>query len=241
MDIDEHVIDDLPAYALGILEDEDLLRVESHLGTCETCREDWQSDQQIVDALSLATPVVEPPAALKASILTAAELDSKERRETSAASAEPVRSGRFERWMPVWGVASLALILVLAAANIFLWSQLREVSGALESTFQVVPLNGTVSQPTAEGLMVVGGDGRIGTLIVDRLPILDDAYEYQVWLVENGSRVDGGVFNVTDEGYGIKYIHSERPLLSYEGFGVTIEPVGGSTAPTGEQVLGIDF
>jgi hypothetical protein len=135
----------------------------------------------------------------------------------------------------------LALILVLGAANLLLWNQLQAVTRTLQSTLQVVTLNGTDFKPDATGLMIVGGQGNVGALIVDRMPVLDDAYEYQLWMIGEGGRVNGGVFNVSEDGYGVKYIHSPDPLLSYDSFGITIEPAGGSASPTGDKVLGIDF
>jgi hypothetical protein len=241
MDIDEHVLDDLPAYTLDILDEDEMLRVERHLGLCESCREEWQFDQQVMDMLPLAAPLVEPPASLKASILESAEKESTDSTPAVPPEVESARPGLFQRLMPVWAVASLALIFLLVGANLFFWNQLREVRGSIQSTLQVVSLNGTETRPDATGLMVVGGDGLVGTLIVDNLPVLDKDFEYQLWLLGEEGRDDGGVFSVSDDGYGLKYIHSERPLLSYKGFGITIEPAGGSAWPTGEKVLGIDF
>jgi anti-sigma-K factor RskA len=77
---------------------------------------------------------------------------------------------------------------------------------------------------------------RIGTLIADHLEPLSPDQQYQLWLIENGDRLDGGVFDVGDDGYGSLTVRAPEPLDSY-AFGVTIEPAGGSPGPTGPRVL----
>jgi anti-sigma-K factor RskA len=58
------------------------------------------------------------------------------------------------------------------------------------------------------------------------------------WLIENGQRTSGGVFSVSQEGYGSLRVSSPQPLSNYSAFGITVEPVGGSPGPTGNKVLG---
>ncbi len=55
------------------------------------------------------------------------------------------------------------------------------------------------------------------------------------------NRTDAGVFSVNEEGYGKLHIDLPKGLSAYTGFGITIEPAGGSPAPTGEKVLGLDL
>ncbi|MDX1437155.1 MAG: anti-sigma factor [Anaerolineales bacterium] len=239
MDFDEHVIDLLPAYALGALDENEALEVDRHLPECASCRAELAANQEIVDVLPLAVRIVEDPPGLKASIIAAAAAGGGE--EAPAPASATKSTGFGQRWLPVWGVVSLVLILLLGLVNLSLWNQLQQVTGALESTLQVISLTGTEHQPDAAGLMVVGGDGHVGALIVDNLPVLDEQYEYQLWLIGDDGREDGGVFSVSELGYGVKYIHSDDPLLSYNGFGITIEPAGGSSGPTGDKVLGVDF
>jgi anti-sigma-K factor RskA len=59
-----------------------------------------------------------------------------------------------------------------------------------------------------------------------------------LWLIQDGQRTSGGVFSVSDEGYGSLWISSPEPLATYSAFGITIEPAGGSPGPTGDKVLG---
>jgi anti-sigma-K factor RskA len=134
------------------------------------------------------------------------------------------------------------LILVLGLSNLLLWRQVRQLqSGAPggEETLQTLVLEGSQAAPGATGMIVISLDGEHGTLVVDRLPVLGEDHEYQLWLIdENEERTSGAVFSVSDDGYGSVWVGAPEPLISYPAFGVTIEPLGGSPQPTGERVLG---
>ena len=100
-------------------------------------------------------------------------------------------------------------------------------------------MQGTDLTPGATGMLVISTDGEHGTLVVDGLPHLDDSEQYQLWLIRDGKNEPAAEFSSVDsEGYGSVWISSADPLVSYQGVGITIEPAGGSPAPTGERVLG---
>ena len=92
--------------------------------------------------------------------------------------------------------------------------------------------------PNATGLLIISRDGEHGALVVDGLPDLSEAQEYQLWLIRDGQRTSGGTFFLNKTGYGILWVRSPEPLDSFSGFGITIEPEGGSPDPTGDKVLG---
>ena len=103
---------------------------------------------------------------------------------------------------------------------------------------RIVMLTGTEAAPGVTGTIVITTAGESGTLVVDGLPSLDEARQYQLWLIRDGQRTSGGVFSVNPEGYGLLWISSPANLTSYGAFGITIEPAGGSPGPTGDKVLG---
>jgi anti-sigma-K factor RskA len=103
---------------------------------------------------------------------------------------------------------------------------------------QIVRLDGTGSAPQTVGYVIVFKNNRYGSLTVENAPVLNEDQQYQIWLMKNGERISGGVFSVNDSGYGVLQVYSKEPLEVYDSFGITIEPVGGSPAPTGEKILG---
>jgi anti-sigma-K factor RskA len=234
----EHVSELIPAYALGILDEAELNLVREHLHSCVSCQGELHAYQHVVDDLPLAMAEAEPPPGLKERILLQAHL-------TKAAPQPQAQQGwwqnlreRLSFGTPAWGLVSLVLILVLGASNLFLWQRLNRFEKDTSHTLATVTLAGSELTPNATGMLVISQDGEHGTLIVDGLPPLAQSQQYQLWLIQDGQRTSGGVFSVDPDGYGSLWIDSPRPLVSYQGVGITVEPAGGSPGPTGERVLG---
>lgn len=238
MSVDRHVAESLPAYALGILDEEELAHVAQHLARCGNCRDELQSYEMIADRLALAAPDHEPPARLKKRLMERVSLPAPEEARTWLQQLASL----FRQAMPVWGLAIVVLIVGLALSNLWLWQQVKQSKQAtLPQGMQVVVLTGTEVAPSATGALVVSEGGEYGTLVVDDLPPLDAEHEYQLWLIRDGARTSGGVFSVNDEGYGALWVSAPEPLISYPAFGITVEPAGGSPGPTGDKVMGGDL
>ena len=131
------------------------------------------------------------------------------------------------------------VILILAVSTLILWqrvNRLEAVTGPAQ--LRTVALAGTEYAPGATGLIVLSLDGEHGSLVVDQLPELETDQQYQLWLIKDDRRVSGGVFSVSEEGYGSLWVSTSEPLDSFSAVGISIEPAGGSDGPTGEKVLG---
>lgn len=234
-----HVFDLLPGYALGCLDAPEERQVTEHLASCEHCRAELQRYEWVAAELPMALEMSEPAPELKTRILTRA-------RQSGQPDVQPLSAWQrlresLQRSAPAWGLAGLALVLILAVSNLLLWQRLSGSESATQESLRTVALAGTDFSPGATGELVISRDGEYGVLVVDGLPSLDEARQYQLWLIENGQRTSGGVFSVNPEGYGVLYIISPDPLASYQAVGITIEPAGGSPGPTGEKVLGGDL
>lgn len=236
---DDHVIDLLPGYALGCLDEAETRVVSAHLAMCATCRTELRVHAATCDQLALASPSVVPPQALKTRVMAAA-------RQARAAHALPPTKSLRERLAgllrlpgPAWSAASLALVVLLLASNAWWWQRASPQSAVtLEGGMRVVAMDSAGTATGAAGTLVISEDGEYGTLVVDGLPPLEADQQYQLWLIRDDQRTSGGVFSVSHEGYGALVVASPDPLSSYPTFGVTIEPAGGSPAPTGDKVLG---
>jgi anti-sigma-K factor RskA len=215
------------------LEERDLRLVERHLSGCPVCRAEVAELREAAANLSFLSPQVEPPTRLKRQIMD------------RVSPVQNPRRGGFGQWLrnlqPAWGVAALAVIALLVISNLVLWQQVRTLADKTPQSFQVASLTGLGSSPDGRAVMIVTQNGRFGTLVVDKLPELGSSKQYQLWLVLDSERTSGGVFSVDRYGYGAMVIHAPRPLNEYTSFGVTVEPTGGSPAPTGEKVLGGEF
>ena len=234
--MEEHVFDLLPAYALGCLDREDDLHVAEHLAACRKCRGELEGYRSLVADLPFAVAESDPPPGLKEAILQRAH-----QAKGTVLAVPKVSWWQRLPWLraaPAWSLVSLVLVLVLGASNLLLWGRLSTVESRQQASLRTVQLQGTATAPNATGLLVISLDGSRGTLVVDRLPVLNKSQQYQLWLIQDGQRTSGGVFSVDEWGYKEIYIYSPEPLASYTGVGITVEPAGGSPGPTGEKVLG---
>ena len=228
-----YFLEQIPAYALGILSPEEAQIVERHLETCTSCQEELRKYETLNADLALAVPTVEPPPNLEKRLMN--------RVASPPAPATSWWTGLREVWnqvraRPAWAAATmLALLLML----FLLWPE----TGTWErvDTFPAFALAGTEAAPGASGMIVSSEDGLHGTLIVQQLPTLNEEEQtYQLWLIRDGTWEDGGTLNVDEDGYGARYARADHLLTSYETFAVTVEPVEGSRTPTGTLVLHAD-
>lgn len=228
-----HVIELLPAYSLGCLDETETIQVAEHLATCPECRAELAAYQAVTDRLVLGAREAVPPARLKQNIMAGLQTPQTQPAVQSRQGWWQRLAGSWRGAPAAWIAASLVLALLLAISNLWWWQRADEPTG-----LQTIALVGTEVAPDAVGTLVVSADGDHGTLVVDGLPVLDESQQYQLWLIRDGQRTSGGVFSVSEEGYGALWVSSPEPLSSYGAFGVTAEPAGGSPGPTGDKVLG---
>ncbi|NIS82202.1 MAG: hypothetical protein GTO14_18790 [Anaerolineales bacterium] len=235
----------LSGYALGALDPEGQRFVEMHLDACPSCKLLLDSYRSIVDGILHIVPPVQPPKRLRASL--------------KARIASPVAENwrkRFRRSIqPQWVLA--AAILALLFLNLTLLGQVRNLSRAHNALAVQVEEDqvalSLASYPSVQMAKVTGEGGygtflyepnlEVAVLYVWHLSPLPPGQTYQVWLIEpDGDRVNGGVFTGAAEGDLVRLIiASPVPLRTFVGMGVTIEPKGGSPAPTGPRVVGAEL
>ena len=239
MAVEPHVNESLAAYALDCLDEGEKEVVTRHLAHCAECRAELSKYQEVAAFLPFAGELVDPPPQLKARLMARVQNQSL---PNPRVADSPTWIDRLLNWTrqaaPLWGTVSLALVIMLGISNLLLWGQVRQMQTTRPPQMHFVRMSGTQSAPAAEGVIVISADGDHGTLVVDGLPPLQADKQYQLWLIDNSKRTNGGVFSVDPDGYGSLWVHSPRPLASYGSFGVTVEPQGGSPGPTGQKVLG---
>jgi len=232
---DTHVLDLLPAYALGSLDTDEADRVKEHLLSCWICRAESSTFQDVAEQLSFAVPAVAPSPGLKDRLLQRVQAVRPQPRLPAQATRRPW----LERLLPAWGLASLGLILALAAFNLSLWQRLNQLEFITSSGgMRALPLSAMDAASEATGFIIVSGDGDNGALVVDGLPPLDADRQYQLWLIREGERTSGAVFSTDEDNYGGTRVRVAGSLLEYSAADITIEPTGGSSQPTGISVLG---
>jgi anti-sigma-K factor RskA len=239
--MENHVLDLLPGFALDILDQKETEDVLEHLSGCKLCHAELASYQVVTQSLGLAAPLSEPPPGLKEKVLGGMSKNIKSRSD-GLTKRDIFTSRSLKSLLFTWRPLVALLVLALFASNLLLWRQVVQLRAApAQTNFGLVNLVGTGTYAEASGILVVSPDGRDGTLVVTDLKQLDADHQYQLWLIKDDQRTSGGVFNVSKEGYGSLWVNSDKPLVSFPQFGITIEPRGGSPGPTGAKVLGGQF
>lgn len=228
---DLHVLDSLPAYALGSLDEPEARLVTEHLTGCHMCRTELRAFQNVAHQLAFAAPDTAPSEHLKRRFMDRI-------REIQSTRPQPEKFSAPRRLIPIGGMIGMLLVLLLLVSNLVLWQRLNTLEVlAGPMGMRAIALQNTDVAPGASGFVIISSDGKEGVLVVDELPSLDAQYEYQLWLVRNGSTTSGAVFPVDESGYRGMRIEAPETLLLYSSVLVTIEPAGGSAAPTGDTVL----
>lgn len=242
----QHVFREMvPGYALDALEAEEKRRFEKHLRGCGECQGLLEEYRATADGLLLSLPPRLPPSRVRARLIA------------SLASARPAPSAsRPHRW-PVGQLASGLALALLLALNLWTAAQLRDVKRqqallqeqlrssqtalALQANPQARTL--TVSGERASGSLVLNPQQNTGVLFAWGLEPLDTSSTYQAWLIRpDGSRVSAGLFRPEpNQDLASLVIVADSPLSDFVALGVTIEPQGGSPAPTGRRVLETEF
>ena len=239
IDMTEHsqIEELLPGYALGNLESKDADHISAHLSSCESCQALLDAYEQTVGLLAFGAPRVSPPESLKPELMERIKINSSTRiAETPKPKARSMPS--FFQWFsPALAMASLVVIISLTAVNIMQWKQNKSITIQLSAPLKIFKMKGTQLAPHADGTFVIGQDNLHGVLVASDLPKISENKQFQLWLIKNGEKTNGGVFSTTPLGYAVMKVSSPDPLPEYQTFIVTTEPFGGSPFPSGPEMM----
>ena len=192
--MNEHVLDDLEAYALGALDQTDAERVAQHLAACAACRADAASLAEVVGTLPETVTPRDPRPSLRDRILAAARTDAR------APARIPSRSWSFGAVRPsrIAFAGVFAAVILLGAADIDAYqrtatitAQRDQLYGLIESMRQggrewymagkdsFAGAGGTLYDPRA--------DGKQPFVLFHDLPAIAPGKVLTVWLVSPDS------------------------------------------------------
>jgi anti-sigma-K factor RskA len=216
----------LPGLALGSLEPQEARRARAHLAVCEACRQELASMDDLVGRMAMALPAAEPPAGLEERVME--RIKGAGRRARS-----PVAFFRH----PAVAAIAAALVLFLGAGNVVQWLRVSSLARTpVAPGFITIVLKAAEPGLKVTGTMVLDSHSHGGTLAVRGLRRLDTEHQYQLWLVRRDERRSGGVFNADEYGYANLLLLVPADFRDFTAIGVSIEPAGGSPAPTGARV-----
>jgi hypothetical protein len=243
----------LAAHALGEADAD--AEQQAHLAACPRCRSDLREYRLIAGLLPYDAPDAAPAPDLRDRLVAAVAREAGTATPEAAtrppkpasARAAPRRRSIFS---PAgWAAAGFAALAVaLLAWNLSLRARIDEQAALIafhRQTWQVMTplLNDpslrwyALAGDRASGRLWSTPQGETACLVAQGLPQLAEGQVLQVWLMRGGERTSGGTFQSRD-GNGWVLVSGGAPLASYDSVAVTIEPSGGSAAPSGPPVIG---
>jgi anti-sigma-K factor RskA len=233
------------AYALDALDAAERERFERHLRRCASCTDDVR--QMTATAARMAMAVAaEPPPGLKGRVLAAAAT-TPQLPPLPATAAARRRRGRHvirSAWFPrlSLGIAAVgvAAAVVLAVVTVSTQDRLNSVQA------QNRAIEAVLSAPDAQiatGKSSIGGTATVVLSYAEQkmiftssgLPALPNAKVYELWLLSSKSATPAGLLPTAADGKTAPLLASG--LTSADKVGVTIEPAGGTSAPTTTPIL----
>jgi anti-sigma-K factor RskA len=210
-------------YVLGAVEDEERAIVRAHILSCEECMKAADRHSEVTAWLDNEVDPAELPAGFTDRVMGAAV--------PAASAAEVVPLRRQRRWPYLAAAAMIVAITVLSLSLFETRSDLQfqeRVVGALVRE-DGMTLDGSTG---AVGRMVPTSDG--GIFVASGLQDAPDDHTYQLWVIRGEQPVDAGVFDVEN---GVVALDVDASLEGADGVAVTVEPDGGSAAPTSDPIL----
>lgn len=251
------------AYALDALDDEETAQFEPHLARCGLCRQLVAEAVTVVSHLPNLVRPEEAPHALRERVVAAARAQM----ETPApAKPQPIAAAggwraaglrrlwwqRFRsRGEPAleWAAAALLLCtLGLGTWNVSLRQQAQaqaaraaEYEAVLEAAaggrvVTLMPASAAAPRNARAALIIPpAGSGEAPGLVISNLAPPAPDRSYQLWLIDGQTPRDAGVFR--SRGATAEIVPVQGDPRRARGAAITVEPAGGSRAPTAPPIL----
>jgi anti-sigma-K factor RskA len=228
----------IPARALSALDAAEERALNEHLENCAECRKELDDWQATAASLSLASDPAEPSPTVRERILSEVKNDRASTPEVIPFTSRPQRN----LWTSFGSLGAIAAVVLFAALSIglaVLWRQNQRLKSADEFVqlvntpgARVRELRGNDPGQSATAKLAYDRNGR-AILMASKLPIVPQGKAYQLWfIVGNKPPVPGKTFVPDSAGNAVLNDEMPRDAVDADVFAITVEPAGGSSAPT---------
>jgi len=222
------------AYALDALPDAERAEFEGHLETCRACTDEVARFAAAAARLGAATATA-PPDSLRSAVL------GQVRSTSQLAVLDPAGSSRFGSPAGTWLLAAAAALLLVLSGGVAL-SQHNRASLLAEQNAQ---LSAVLAAPDAvtgrddpaspAALTVVTSRALNRAVVVVRdLPQLESDQTYQMWWIDQQGPHSAGLMRAPPPNEAAAVVVEADQ--DAQQFAITLEPAGGSNAPTTDPV-----
>jgi anti-sigma-K factor RskA len=230
------------AYVLDAVSDLERASFERHLAECDACAAEVRELRETATRLGQAA-TAEPPAHLRAKVLSAIKTVRQLPPEV------PMALGRHRaspRWALRLSTAAAAVLLVVASVlGVLLLRERDSANDARTTASALSALLQSGDARVASGTAAAGGAATVvysrsqdrALVLANGMPAVSPGKDYEAWVIgaDDHLRPAGllphagsATLNLTD-------------IATAKGFGVTVEPAGGSTTPTLPPIMTVTF
>jgi anti-sigma factor RsiW len=205
------------AYALDALDSVEEQEYESHLATCERCRDELAALRDATASLAYAAPAPVPPPALRERIL-----------EQARSARAPVIQLRPRRRL-TYALAAAAAAAACLAIGLGVWAaSLNDRLNRQADTARILAEGKRVPLQGANGELVVTESGD-AVVVVSRIDPAPKGKTYELWVIQGVNAARAGLF---EGGAGRHIVRLARPVPPQATVAATVEVDGGVDAPT---------
>jgi anti-sigma-K factor RskA len=245
------MLDDVALYALGTLPAADAQRVRDHIATCAECRAEYEA---LAPAAALVGVSAETQGDLKTCPSTLLKPRIMREIRKSAATSGDLRA---PSRVPVWpaylvAAACFAIAIFTSLYNVTLSSQLRDAQNKLAASTtrssqlasNLADERSTISEiMSTESKHYTGTDGEVVThggklyVAMHDLPPAPKGKVYQAWTLAKGAKDMAPSVTFVPDSRGVAIVSLPVDARLTNTVAVSVEPEGGSKAPTSKPVL----
>ncbi len=239
---EERLLELVPLAALGALDAEERAAFEAALASSPAAERELAAFRELVGRLGLATAAVQPSALLRERLLRATRPAAPRRSflvPALAAGFVAALAGlllvRGERDAARGERAALEAEAASLRERLAAEVAFRELVSHPET--RVVSLAGLAAAPQARARVVWHAGRDEGVLLASGLAPTPVGKAYELWIIADAAPVPAGVFQVDADGRAVFRLPAGLEFAGVKTFAVTVEPEGGTPAPTGPMVL----
>lgn len=244
---DTHPVSLFAAYVLHALTPTEEAEVEAYLATHPDAADDLTMLQEAVAMLPYGVPPETPTPQLRLRLMAEVYQDALTGTTHETAETRPVSLDVARTWRnrsPIWQVA--AVILLVLTVGFGSWSLalnqrlgnkdqvIATQNAAITSAGQTKPVLATTPGAPAKGELLRLSTNQAAVLTIAGLPPLMTGKVYQVWFIEGSTPVGAGVFSPNPDGSWSGIVRGD--VSNAQAIAISVEPSGGSAAPTGDIV-----
>jgi anti-sigma-K factor RskA len=232
---DPHIA--IGAYALDALDDDERRLFEAHLAECDTCRAEIGGLTATAARLGAAVATT-APAGLRQRVMSEA---ARTRQVPPVVELAQRRAARAWYRRPA-GIAAALLLVVSVALGSLAISENRRADRAETLAGRITAVTTDPSRQEAQQPVSSGGTGTLisaggrAVFSATGLRALPAGRTYQLWIIDASGARSVGVLGRAAGGRLAQFVPGVK---LQDTIGMTVEPKGGSTAPTTDPVVAI--